>query len=447
MRKIGLAVAAGVLAAPLGLAAQTTPAAPLPLTLSRAVAIAADTAPAVRIAELRTEETQQRFLQARSVLLPNLSASTSEVNRTFNRATFGITFPTAPGAPPSPDRVGPFTVFDARFTLRQTLFDPGGWVRTQAARQAVTAAQADQETASETTAQRAGLAYVRATRAEAIRQARVEDLALADSLLSLARTQLQAGVSAAIDVTRAEAQRVAAQGLVQVASNQAQQAQIELARALAVDPGTRFALADGLTPRTAASDAPTEMADAVQRALERRPDLRAEQLRQRAARTAVRSIRAEALPRVDVIADYGASGRSPRDAISTRELGLQVSLPLLDGFRREARQAEQTAVARESVVREADLRQQVAAEVDAALLELRSGLEQQTVAAERMRLAQQELSQARERFREGVAGNIEVINAQSSLIRAEDAVIDARYATAVARVNLARAVGVTQTLR
>jgi outer membrane protein len=148
-----------------------------------------------------------------------------------------------------------------------------------------------------------------------------------------------------------------------------------------------------------------------------------------------------------VIADYGASGRSPRDAISTRELGLQVSLPLLDGFRREARQAEQTAVARESVVREADLRQQVAAEVDAALLELRSGLEQQTVAAERMRLAQQELSQARERFREGVAGNIEVINAQSSLIRAEDAVIDARYATAVARVNLARAVGVTQTLR
>jgi outer membrane protein TolC len=89
----------------------------------------------------------------------------------------------------------------------------------------------------------------------------------------------------------------------------------------------------------------------------------------------------------------------------------------------------------------------VAAEVQSALLELSSGQDQQTVAAERLRLAEQELSQARERFREGVAGNIEVINAQASLIRAEDAVIDARYATAVARVNLARAVGVARSVR
>jgi outer membrane protein len=449
MRKIGSAAAAWVLAAALspGLAAQGTPAAPLPLTLSRAVAISTDTAPQVRLAELRTAEALQRFRQARSVLLPSLSAAASDFNRTFNKATFGIEFPTLPGSPPASDRIGPFTVFDARFTLRQTLFDPAGWVRTQAARQAVTATRAEQTTAAEGAAQRAGLAYVRAARAEAVREARVQDLALADSLLSLARTQLRAGVSAAIDVTRAEAQRVAAEGLVQVAANQARQAQVELARSLNVDPGTAFSLADGLTPQTAASEAPADVSGAVQRALEQRPELKAEQLRRTAALTAVRSIRAEALPRVDVIADWGASGKRPSDAISTRELGLQVSVPLLDGLRRESRQAEQRLVASESTVREADLRQQVQAEVQAALLELSSGQEQQTVAAERMRLAGQELAQARERFREGVAGNIEVINAQASLIRAEDAVIDARYATAVARVNLARAVGVARSVR
>jgi len=61
-------------------------------------------------------------------------------------------------------------------------------------------------------------------------------------------------------------------------------------------------------------------------------------------------------------------------------------------------------------------------------------------------LAVEEVSQARERFANGVAGNIEVIDAQSSLVRARETEIDARYATALARVELARAVGVVRTL-
>jgi outer membrane protein len=447
MRKVSLALAAGLLAAPLGLAAQANPAQPVTLTLSRAVAIASDTAPGVRLAELRREESEARYRQARSELLPTLTGAATEVNRTFNLKAMGLSFPTAPGFPAFPDKVGPFSVFDARLNLRQTLFDPSGWVRTRAARQAVGATEADRTTAAEAAAQRAGAAYVRAARAEATRQARAQDLGLADSLLALARTQLQAGVSAAIDVTRAEAQRVAAAGQVQVAANQAEQAQIELARALAVDPSTRFSLAEALTPQTAAADVPTDESAAVAQALQQRSDLQAELRRQRAARTLARSIRAEALPRLDVVANYGLSGREVSQAFPTREVGVQLSLPIVDGLRRESRLAEQEAVARESTVREADLRQQIAADVDAALLELRSGQDQQTVAAERLRLAEQELSQARERFHEGVAGNIEVINAQASLIRAEDAVIDARYATAVARLDLARAVGAARSVR
>src|SRR5438034_6490151 len=93
--------------------------------------------------------------------------------------------------------------------------------------------------------------------------------------------------------------------------------------------------------------------------------------------------------------------------ISTRDLTLQVSVPILDGFRREARLAEQDAVVRESQVREADLRRQIAAEVDAALLDLGSAEAQQAVAREQLRLAESELSQSRERFKAGVAGNID----------------------------------------
>jgi outer membrane protein TolC len=83
----------------------------------------------------------------------------------------------------------------------------------------------------------------------------------------------------------------------------------------------------------------------------------------------------------------------------------------------------------------------VAAEVDIALLELRAARAQQEIAAERRRLAEEELRQARERFSAGVVGNIEVIDAQVSLLSARDTEIEARFVAAAARVALARAVG------
>src|SRR5436305_1926994 len=169
-------------------------------------------------------------------------------------------------------------------------------------------------------------------------------------------------------------------------------------------------------------------------------------VRVRAARQTGSAIRAERLPRVEVAADYGVNGLTVPSAIATRDLTLQVSVPILDGFRREARLAEQNAVVRESQVREHDLRQQIAADVAGALLDPHSAPAQQAVAAERLRLAADELAQSRERFKAGVAGNIEVIDAQSNLIRARDTDIDARFAAASARVSLARAAGVARTL-
>jgi outer membrane protein TolC len=181
-------------------------------------------------------------------------------------------------------------------------------------------------------------------------------------------------------------------------------------------------------------------------ALAQRPDLNAESARGLAARRSVSAISAERLPRVALEADYGANGVSLGDAIATRQIALQVSVPILDGFRREARQDEQRAVVRASDVRVEELRRQVAADVDAARLDLGSAQEQVTIALERLRLAQEEVDQARERFKAGVAGNIEVIEAQTSLIRARDTDIDARFAAAAAQVALARAAGVARTL-
>jgi outer membrane protein len=164
------------------------------------------------------------------------------------------------------------------------------------------------------------------------------------------------------------------------------------------------------------------------------------------ARAERRSITSERLPRIDFAADYGANGKTMTSALATRDLALVVTIPLLDGFRREARADEQRAVEQQSQVREDDLRRRIAAQVRAALLDLGSGLEQHDVAGQRLALTVEELDEARERFASGVAGNIDVITAQAGLNLARDAEIESRYVTAAARVSLAFAAGVAETL-
>jgi outer membrane protein len=435
-----LIVAAVVLAAPAPLVAQ----APAPLRLSFADAVrqvAAQTPPpAVQIAGFRFDAAAARVRQARSGLLPSLSLSGSWANRNFNSKAQGISFPGVPTV------IGPFNAYDGRVRLNQTFFDFANLGRVSAAKSQASAAGAERSAVVEASAQNVALAYARASRAQAVVTARAADSALAAELVGLAVAQQQAGVSASIDVTRAKTQLAEALGRLIIAENQHDRARIDLARALGIDPATPIALTDTLNAQMGLADVPADRSAAVAQAVAARPDLAAEVARGAGARTAAAAISAERLPRLDLEADYGLSGVRMPDAVGTRQVAIQVTLPILDGFRREGRLAEQQAVLRESEVRQHDLRQQVTADVDGALLDLRSAAAQQVVAVDRLQLAAEEVSQARQRFKAGVVGNIEVITAQESLLRARDADIDARFAAVTARIALARSVGSARTL-
>ena len=416
--------------------------APVRLSFADAVRRAAGEAPTVALATLRTDEADAQVRQARSALLPSLSVAGVWVNRDFNSQSLGIPFPPAFSLP---NPVPPFNNYDGRITVTQTLFDWSNVTRVRAASARADGSRAERGVTVETAAQAAAVAYLRASRAQAVVAARQADSSIAAELVTLAGAQKAAGVSAAIDVTRARTQLVRAEGLLIVAGNERDRGRIALARTLGVDPATPLELADTLAGTLGAADLPAGRDAVLTVALAGRPDLGAELARATAARRTGTAIRAERLPRVGVEADYGLNGMTVPSALSTRQVALEVTIPILDGFRREARLSEQDAVVRESEVRERDLRQQITADVDAALLDLRSAAAQQLIAADQLRLAEDELSQSRQRFKAGVAGNIEVIDAQSNLIRARDTDIDARFAAASARVALARAAGVART--
>src|SRR2546429_3072640 len=365
-RQMGVRASLVALFLPAALAAQGPAAgAPLRLSFADAVRVASGAAPDVALAALRSDEADARVRQTRGALLPSLSVAGVWLNRDFNTQSLGIPFPPQFGLQ---TRVPAVNNDDGRVRASQTLFDWSTVVRVRAARTQADGSRAERLVTVEGTALTAALAYLRAVRAQAVVAARQADSAIAAELVGLAEAQKAAGVSAAIDVTRARTQLVTAEGLLLVAKNQLDRARIDLTRALGIDPGTPLAFTDTLAATLGAADVPAARDSVVAAGLANRPDLRAQLARAGAARQSGAAIRAERLPRLEVGADYGVNGRTVPGAIATRDVTLQVSVPILDGFRREARLAEQDAVVRESRGGERDLRQQIAADGGGAWL-------------------------------------------------------------------------------
>lgn len=420
------------------------------LTLGDAARLAARQSALARGARLRADEAHARVRQRKADLLPNVSSYVQEAGRTFNTSTLGIDFPTPPGQKPVFDPKGqvegPINTLDVRGRVQQNLLDFGALGRVRSAQAAARSSSADADATAEQAATIATNAYVRAMRADADLHARQADTVLATELLGIARAQLQAGTGVGLDVTRARAQLAATRASLIASRTARDHAHLDLLRSLALPVGSDIALADSLTGVIGA-DSVADEATLVAQALHNRPDILAEEQRVRAAQQGLSAIKAERLPTLGLVADDGVIGKNGAKMLNTYTWGLQVTLPIFDGFRREGRIQEQRSVVKEAEIRQRDLEQQAQADVRGALLDLAGAREQLDAARERLRFAEQEVSQARDRFNAGVAGNADVVNASLALTASRTLVNDAETAYQLARVSLARATGSVTTLR
>jgi outer membrane protein TolC len=314
-----------------------------------------------------------------------------------------------------------------------------------AAQSNVAAAGGDVASAEEQAASIAAVAYVRALRSVAVVGARAADSALASELVSIARDQLSAGVGVALDVTRAQSQLASSRAQLIVARNDRDRSLLELRRAINIDLDTPLQLTDSLeVPESEAIENETSASDV---AMKMRPDVRALDLQYLAAQQQYQAIYAGHLPTVGVFGKDGPNGIMLNHLLNTYSAGIQLTWPVFEGHRREAQQAEQSAVIREIDEHRRDLRKQVEVDVRGALLDLGSAREQIDASRENQRLAQQEVAQARERFRAGVSGNADVVTASFTLNQARTGLIDALTAYQNARVSLAHAQGIASQIR
>ncbi|MCU0626371.1 MAG: TolC family protein [Gemmatimonadaceae bacterium] len=425
--------------------------APVALTLGEAARLAARQGAAAQAAQLRVTQAESRVAQRRADLLPQVNGAVQVADRTFNSATLGIDIPAPPGQPPffNPDGevLGPVPTSDVRGTIRQTLLDPAVLARLRAARGQVAASAADVATNELQVAAQAGQAYIQAQRAERILAARGADSVLAAALLTIAQNQLRAGTGVVLDVTRAQSQLSAIRAQLIAARNDRDKSQLALRRALNLPLDQPVITADSLD--AAEELAVADVATAVDAAIRTRPEVRALTAQAQAARLAEIAVQAERWPSLGLVADNGfiGGGRTFGNLLNTYAWGVQLSVPVFDGARREARIREQEAVQRELELRRGDAAAQVATELRSALLDADAAREQVAAARERVALAEQEVAQARSRFTAGVTGNLDVTQALLSLSTARTQFVDALAARQQARLAVARAQGTITALR
>lgn len=414
-------------------AAAQEPAVPKgPLTLLQAITLGRSQGVDAAIARLDARTADARVGQRRADLLPTISGNAAFTRQTINLDEFGI--PIATGI------TDPFDIYQLQLSASQTIFDASLIGRLRAARDTAVAAGLDARATGEVAGATAGLAYLRALSARETVRARQADSTIAAELLGQARQLVDAGVNPAIDATRSEVSFASVRTQLEVARNASDRARLDLLRALDLPSGTRVELADSLGPGPL--DIPLEPDAAAGFAREHRAELAAEQARTRAARRELGAIRAEYLPSLGLSGAYQQTGAEVGSLAGSYNVQLQLTVPILDGFRRQNRVKEQNLRVDIQEIRERDLVNRVETEARQSVLDLASSQQQVAIAENRLRLAELELSQAQQRFQAGVAGSVETTNAQGSVIAARDALIQARVNFGTARVSAYRALGV-----
>jgi outer membrane protein TolC len=143
--------------------------------------------------------------------------------------------------------------------------------------------------------------------------------------------------------------------------------------------------------------------------------------------------------------DYGLQGTTFGHSHGTFTFQAGVSVPIFTGGRIKGDITEAEATLLQRKAEAENLRGQVDYDVRTAFLNLQAAKEQVEVARQNVELANENLSRSQERFRAGVTDSVEVVQAEQSLASANDQYIASLYSHNLAKLELARGLGVART--
>jgi outer membrane protein TolC len=366
-------------------------------------------------------------------LLPTVTGEASITVEQINLAAYGLKFP---GLNPI---VGPFQVEDFRAYLTQNLVDLQALQNFMAAKHNFQAAKLTAQDARDLVVLTVGNAYLLCV-ADKARIAAVQ-AEMDSSRLSFdqATEAHEAGTSPRLDVLRAQVDYQSEEQSLIAASNEFEKDKIALARVIGLPLDQKFELSDAAPFQ--ALDTPDPQA-AFEQALKQRKDLAAAAEQRKAAEASRKAAFDQQLPEAKVNGNFGDEGTTVAHSHGTYTATGEISAPILQIAQTHGAEEVASAQLDQATAKLSDQVQQVNADVRDAILDIQTAAKLVEATRSNVDLAREALSEAQQRFKAGVADDLPVSQALATDRQAEDQYISALYQHNVAKLSLARALGV-----
>ena len=407
----------------------------LSLTLDDAVQRGLKTNLGLLLSNTQIAGSRGQRLQDLQALLPSIDASANEAFVQSDLAAEGLKIPGFPTI------IGPFGYTDIRANLNWTVLSLNSLKTYMAARHYFKASQLSADDARQMVILTVGNAYLRVLADRAQIESTQAQVATSKVSLDQAVSNHSAGTAPKLDELRARVDYQSLQQQLIVAQNTWEKDKLALARAIGLPLAQKFDLADKAP--YSAFDQP-EIQTAIKQALDNRKDRQASAEITNANVDERKAATDDRLPTIKAAADYGDIGVNVRHSHGTGNATGTITIPIFKEaqFRGEAQVAQSQLD--EQRDQQSDLDGQIEADVRDSLLDIASSQQQVEVSHSNVELSNEVLSEAQQRYSAGVSDNLAVSDAQQTVAQANSQYINSLYQHNLAKLNLARAMGVAQ---
>ena len=408
----------------------------LPLSLEKAIALALQHNLGLIISQTNVSTAGGQRLQQLQNLLPTITADYRVADQETNLKAQGLDIPGIPTI------IGPFGYQDVRASMTWSLLNINSLQKYLASKHNFKGTRLTYADARDLVILTTGNAFlVCVADASTIRndQAQVDSSKVS---LDQAVSNHQAGTAPLLDELRARVDYQTQQQSLISAQNVYEKDKIALARTIGLPLDQKFELTD-LPSYAPLPDVDPKVAET--QALQSRQDVAsALELTQGAAENR-KAATAERYPTVSFSGDFGDIGQTLGHSHSTFTAVGTASVPIFEEAKLRGDARQEQAVLDQEMATLNNLRGQVQADVADSILDIETAAKQVEVSRSNVQLAAQELSDAQERYANGVSDNLAVTQALASVAQANSQYVTSLYQHNIAKLELARAMGVIGT--
>lgn len=443
-----------------------------PLTLPEVVRTALERNPQIRSARFGLEEANERVSEAWGSVYPSVDFNATYTRNVSPSVSFlPATIIQGPDADPDelvPVRFGADNSWASTISLDQPIFNAAAFIGVGAAGRFRSLQEEVVRGEVQAVVTRVREAYYGLLLAQEQTRLTENSVRRVRESLDETRALYRAGLASEYDVLRLEVELANLEPNLRRAQNAVRQGRRQLGVELDLTPEAAEALTlagslatidlddlEGNAPENreliafvGASHDPAAGPEGLLDDLERRSDVRQLTLTESLRKTEMRLEQVEYLPRVSFFGTYAINAQqngdpeffgSPR--AYTRNVGIQVTVPIFQGFQRDARIDQKRAVLRQAETETRYVRAQAESEVRTLFEQAEEAL----LRAQGQRLAVEQAERgfdiARAQYREGLGSQLELTDAEVALRQSEFNYAQAVFDYLVARARLDVAVG------